>query len=353
MLKRIARRRRRLIGLPPGVPFETLDEICQAEWGRRLRGAWHTPISSWKGSSAAFVWLQMEGRATKRVVVKLSSYEAEVFLTSIESLVEPGPAELWVYNQAKPGMATFLPHAYLAARVESSRGYLFVLDDLTEQYVHDVSPQGWRNGINGLLRMHSALASAVEAYGSEQLLRFDANFSSALISYTENAIGAYDAVTGGSSSAQVLQAWPRLRETYLDVQFDLPNGGVPIHGDYNTGNVFSNRQDHTKIKAVDWEWAGIGSPHADLASYLKIAPTEVVPWALDRIAQHDTSRTRPDHARMFLRSTLERAIWDAALLAMQFTADRDRFGYLGPSIDRALSRSIWSLDQLRGGQRAF
>ena len=64
----------------------------------------------------------MEGRATKRVVVKLSRYEAEVFLTSIESLVEPGPAELWVYNEAKPSMAALLPHAYLAARVESGQG---------------------------------------------------------------------------------------------------------------------------------------------------------------------------------------------------------------------------------------
>ena len=346
MLKRIARRRRRSIGLPPGVPFETLDEVCQAEWGRRLGDAWHTPISSWKGSSAAFVWLQMEGRATKRVVVKLSRYEAEVFLTSIESLVEPGPAELWVYNEAGPSMAAFLPHAYLAARVESGQGYLFVLDDLTEQYAHDMSPQGWRNGINGLFRMHSALASAVDAYGSEQLLRFDADFSSALIPYAENAIAAYDAVTGGSSSAQVLQAWPRLQETYLDDEFDLPNGGIPIHGDYNTSNVFIHRRDN-QVKAVDWEWAGLGSPHADLASYLKNPPIEVITWALDQIAERDESRTRYEHERMFLRSTLERAIWDASLQAMQFTSDRNRFGYLGPRVNRALQRSLRSLDQLR------
>ena len=95
------------------------------------------------------------------------------------------------------------------------------------------------------------------------------------------------------------------------------------------------------------EWAGFGSPHADLASYLKSAPPEVVSWALDEMAERDQSRTRLEHERMFLRSALERALWDSALLATQVTSDQSRFGYLGSWVNGSLAKALWSLDQLR------
>ncbi len=346
VLKRIARRRRRSEGVPSGVDFPTLEEVCRKEWGRRLKRVWHTPISSWRGAGAAFVWLEMEGRVTKRVVVKASSYEADVFVASTETLVEAGPPELWAYRKAEPILRAFLPRTILAAEAASGRSGVYVLEDLSWDYGRGENTL--RDGVMGMFRMQAALASAVETHGDEELIRYDAAFSRGLIAYAENAITAYDGGGDGSIRERVLGAWPRLEGAYLDDEFDVSTDGVPIHGDYNGSNVFVHRRDR-RVKAVDWEWTGYGTPHADLASYLKKASTDVVSWALDLLAKRDESRTRHEHERIFLRSVLERALLDASLNAMQHTSDRGDSGYLGPRVNRALVTSLRSLDQLRNG----
>ena len=267
-----------------------------------------------------------------------------MFRAATESLVEPGPPELWVYSKAEPVLRAFLPRVFLAAEAGSGRSGVYVLEDLTWEYGRNRVSLGWRHGVLGMFQLHETLASAVDAYGGDDLVRYDAVFSRALVSYAEQAIVAFDDPGDGEVRDQVLEAWPQLEAAYLDDEFSIE--GVPIHGDYNESNVFIHRRDHDRVKAVDWEWSGFGSPHADLASHLKSAPPEVVSWALDEIAARDQSRTRPEHERMFLRSALERAIWDSALLAMQFTSDRSRFGHLRSWINGSLARALWSLDQL-------
>ncbi len=46
VLKRIARRRRRSEGVPSGVDFPTLEEVCRKEWGRRLKRVHPSSCSS-------------------------------------------------------------------------------------------------------------------------------------------------------------------------------------------------------------------------------------------------------------------------------------------------------------------
>ncbi len=239
-------------------------------WNRRLRRVWHTPLPSWKGESVAFVWLQLEGGLTKRIVVKAARYEAEVFPASINASVKPGLPEMWVYGRATPVMGAFIPDVYLAHEEEPGRHYVYVLEDLTGGYGKKRGgPLGWRDGINGLFRVQEALALAVDEYGAGHLLVYDDAYSEALVSYAKRALAAYDGGSDGSVRERLLQTWPLLEETYLGDRFDLLDGGMPIHGDFDTRNVFIHRKDRHQVKVVDWEWAGFGWPHGDLASYLK------------------------------------------------------------------------------------
>ncbi|MFV1992129.1 MAG: phosphotransferase, partial [Acidimicrobiales bacterium] len=338
----------RKAGLPIVIPTETLDDMCQRYWQRPLKATWYAPISSWKGSSAAFLWLGLEGGDTRRVILKAARYTESQDDAYQGFPFEPGAPEFWIYNAAAPALRNYLADCMLAVRLASPETFLYVLEDLSVNYVKPPRVAGWRPGVLRMHDLHSALSVAAAKYGREDLLIYDKSFDRKLLSYAEETISRIHSSTRSLVAREVLDDWTRLSNCYMSHEFDIPQIHRPIHGDYNTGNLFVSKKDRAQLKVVDWEWTGFGLPHIDLASYLRRAPSDVTRWAIDDLARREPDLTLRAHERVLLRCALQRGIWDASLLASQLGSDVDRFQRLDEGVDRSLSSAMHALNRLAG-----
>lgn len=328
------------------VPRSVLGDMCSRRWDSALVSTWQAPISSWKGSSAVFLWLETVDGKTRRVILKATRHSEGQRRASETFPVVPGPPELWAYQRAGAQLDAFLPDCLLATSLGDT--FVYVLEDLTREYGKPPRAGGWETGFRLLHPLHEAMAEAVEAHGSEPLLIYDRAFGERLMGYAEEGIEAFRHDTHSAPADELLTVWKTLRAAYLSPEFDLPELHRPVHGDYNTGNLFVARTGRGALKVVDWEWAGIGLPHMDLASYLRQAPDDVVRWALEVFSAQNPGLTALEHERALWRCVLERSVWDASLLASQSKAEPERAGRLGPGIDRALQTAIAALARLTG-----
>jgi aminoglycoside phosphotransferase (APT) family kinase protein len=253
-----------------------------------------------------------------------------------------------VYGKASSVLGKYLAECLMSIRQESSSAFVFVLEDLTASYGKPPRVGGWKPGVTGLHDLHTALAQAAGIHGSDSLLAYDASFSQDLTSYARGSIAQFRGNTGSSEAGEILDNWSNLTRTYLSPEFDLPELHRPVHGDYNTGNVFFSIRDLSEFRVVDWEWAGVGLPHMDLASYLRNAPPEVTTWAIADFARRTPEVSLRTHERLLDRCALERAIWDASLLAAQLSLDPHRSQRLEQGITRALSAALAAWVSLSG-----
>ncbi|MGI9609054.1 MAG: phosphotransferase family protein [Acidimicrobiia bacterium] len=347
-LKRMVRRRRRLPGLPAGLEEVEVDAVCRTEWGRGLKGAFHLPIRSWKNSSASFVWLQLKGGGSRRLIAKVARYSHEVHAASVDSPLDAGRPELWAYTKAKSDLEAFLPGILLARRSDDGRSYAYLLEDLNTSFEHPSGPSALKSALDGMFDMHRALARAAgkESTESGDLLQYDGGFSERLVGYSGRALSEFAQITSSGVVTAMADRWDELAGIYLGAELSDHWEMTPIHGDYNTGNVFIRTSAPRDTKAVDWEWAGFGIPHADMASLLKKAEPDVIHWAMERLSQNDPGRTASQHQRAFNVSVLERAILDAGLVAVQYNSDPERFSSLESWIEGAATRGLVHLDRL-------
>jgi aminoglycoside phosphotransferase (APT) family kinase protein len=120
----------------------------------------------------------------------------------------------------------------------------------------------------------------------------------------------------------------------------------PIHGDYNRSNVHLHARDAAETKVVDWEWAGIGVPHADLAALLKLVDPEHERAVLDVFMSGNPVLDAETHWRTFRWCQLERRLMDAGFLARQQMASPRRVRWLEAYIDRAAADVLQSIQRL-------
>ncbi|MEX2624543.1 MAG: phosphotransferase [Acidimicrobiia bacterium] len=347
-LKDAELRRRRKPGLPDVITAEELDSLCRRQWRKPLAATWHAPISSWKGSSAAFLWLHLEGGHTERVILKATLYSEDHNRASEDFPLRPGAPEFWIYGTAAPVLRQYLADCLFVIRRSGARSFVYVLEDLTVKYGKPPRTGGWQPGVLRMHDLHAALGEAAATHGSESLLNYDGSFGQELMDYAQNAIARFRDTANSSVAREVVDDWSRLSGCYLSAEFDTPQLYRPIHGDYNTGNLFYSRGESGQLKVVDWEWAGIGLPHLDLASYLRDAPPEVTKWAIEDLARREPDLSVRTHERLLLRCSLERAVWDASLLANQLRLDFNRFQRLGQGVTRSLSSAMVALNALAG-----
>jgi len=346
-VERAALRRRRKEGPPQDVPVEALNDMCWNQWNISPQSMWHAPIHSWKAASAYFVWLDLGGGRVERVVLKTAPATPRQYLEAARFPVTPGPPEFWIYNTAAPILSRHLAECLLATRLEERGTFLYVLEDLTTDHRKPPEVVGWRPGASHLEDLHAALTAAAERYGDHALIKYDRTFSESLLSHGEESLRRLHEITRNASALAVLDDWTTVSDLYMSSEFDLPELHTCVHGDYNTGNVFVAKDDATRVKVVDWEWAGLGLPHMDLASYLRSAPTDVVKAVLSAHSQRHDSIPASLHGRLFWRCALERSIWDASLFSDHVEYEPSRYGRLESAIDRSVSRALIAIDQLR------
>jgi hypothetical protein len=304
-------------GLPEGIAFETLNELCVHHLGEPIKHVSHVHLSGWKPSGSYRLLLQTERGCHWRLVYRNAIYHPDHIPALAGLPIIPGHGEYLVYSNARGALAKYLPAVHWCSEVVPGEHYQYLLEDLGDEYRKANTPEAILRAGAELHAVHRAMEEWSASVDHSRLLRYDDEFSTALREYARTNLEVYVRKTPSEGVAEVLELWPRIAEVHGRREFRDLRTIRPIHGDFNTSNILIHREYPDRIKLIDWEWAGHGTAHADLASLLKRATPAVEEHALATFFRQCNRLSLHEHRRLYEWCQLERGLTDAAFLAVQ------------------------------------
>jgi Phosphotransferase enzyme family len=305
-------------GLPPGVPLEPLEALCRQHLGDGYRHAAHRHLSSWKPRGTYRLELTAEAGARWRVIFKDESCSIAAIPALRALPITPGPPEFAVYQGQQPALARFLPDLYWSREVERGVHFQYFIEDLGGAFERlTTDAPDLTLAVNLLLQLQAALRETFNHGGHRYLAVYDRQYSEDLLDYARRSLEACRAGRPGSAIDDLCRSWQRVVDVHQREEFYQHRLAVPIHGDYRRSNLHVRTRDRKQVKVVGWEWAGIGVPHADLASLLQGVDPAAERAALELFARAHGELDAEEHLRLFRWCQLERRLLDAGFLARQ------------------------------------
>ena len=334
-------------GVPPGLPLEVLDALCLEHLGQRLARCSHLHLSSWKPRGTYRLQITTHGGRAWRLIFKDELYATDLIPALGDLPILPGPPEFAIYGLEEPRLERFLPKVYWRREVEAGRHFQYVMEDLDGAFERMRKERRQLVlAARALLQFQEALKGAFERTPHPYLIRYDETWSLRLIDYVARGLDAYRAGRQVSSVDELCRSWQRVARVHGRDEFHEPGLYGPIHGDYNRSNVHLQAREQVLAKVVDWEWAGIGLPHADLAALLKLVGPEDEAALLDVFIAGNPGLDAEAHWRTFRWCQLERRLMDAGFLARQQMASPRRVRWLEGYIDRAAADALQAVRRL-------
>jgi hypothetical protein len=304
-------------GVPDGLSFETLSRLCTDHRGDSLERVAYFHLSGWKAAGAYRLLLSLKGGDTWQLVYKNAVYSHSQIPALERFPVRPGPPEYAVYHANPEPLHEYLPLVLFCEEVEAHRNYHYILEDLGREY-HRIIDQRAAIDLAAMLgTFHAAMRSSASSFDESCLLRYDREFSTSVYDYARENLERYAETVPGEAISKIIALWPRILEVGLGDNTHDTSLTQPIHGDFNRSNILVHQNDPRRLKILDWEWAGWGIPHADLASLLKKTSEAIESDALDAYARENSQLNRGEHVRIYRSCQLERSLIDAAFLAVQ------------------------------------
>ena len=336
------------------LDFEILDAVCRQQGKGALKRCAHLHLSSWKSRGTYRLELCTEAGTGWQLIFKDECYQPEL-IPALKGLpVSPGPPEAVLYRNQNAILSPFLPQLYWFSEVEPGRHFQYLLEDLAQTHAV-LSPDEVahiKKATRGLLQIHKALRETFAAKGPDGLIRYDRQYSEQLLNYALGNLTDYAARTADGAVTALSSRWRELVAVHQRDEFYDNELRVPIHGDYNTSNLHARRDDHNHLKIVDWEWAGVGLPHADLAALVKYVRPKDQAALLQVFLEEDRQLNVEQHRRLFHWCLLERRLLDAAFLARQQLVSTRRVWWLQPEIGRSAGDVLATIEWLNSAVRA-
>jgi hypothetical protein len=302
-------------GVPGDIDFETLNEFCIEHYGEPLRKVSYIHISGWKSAGSHLLILKTRSGREHRLIYKNAVYNLD-HIPSLDGLpIKPGKPEFTLLSHANRELADYLPAVYYAHEVIPERHYQYLMEDLSLDFRMARSDQDTLMLTPELSKFHQTMSEWQSNLGNNGLLHYGHTFSLDLQEYAIREFEQYSHQVPNSIAVEVCQRWSEITEVHGRREFHELMDTTPIHGDFNHSNVYIHRSDSKRIKLVDWEWAGHGLPHADLASLLKGELAAVEAQALLVYASQCHQLNYDQHKRLYLWCQMERGLLDASFLA--------------------------------------
>jgi Phosphotransferase enzyme family len=346
-LRRRAFGPRAVEGAPPGLPAEVLDALCLEHLGHGLEQCSHLHLSSWKPRGTYRLHITAGGGRSWRLIFKDELYATDLIPALGDLPILPGPPEFAIYGLKEPRLEPFLPKVYWRREVKAGRHFQYIMGDLEGAFERMRKERGQLVlAARALLQFQQALKGAFERGPHPYLIRYDGTYSGKLIDYVARSLEAYRAGRQVGSVDELCRSWQRVARAHGRDEFQEPGLRGPIHGDYNRSNVHLQASGPALAKVVDWEWAGIGLPHADLAALLKLVSPEDERAVLEVFISGSPGLDAEAHWRTFRWCQLERRLMDAGFLARQQMASPRRVRWLEGYIDRAAADVLRTVGRL-------
>ena len=309
-------RRDRVGGLPSWVDSDTVHAVGTELLGRTPDTFAFADLSGYKEESAALIWARLANTRQRTFFVKRSFRGSDHYPAIKDFPGAVGPPEEWLYMQDAGRLRPYVPMIYTLIELDDVEVHYF-LEDISRSngFRSAVVPQDIPRLIHHLLDMQEALREWVTELPDGTATRYDDHFAAKLVDYCFDSLDAFVGVTGDKPTIEFLRRWGEISDAYLGSNPGEPMDGV--HGDYRPEHLFVAPGRGRSMKAVDWEYAGLGWVHNDLASLLKKTNPEVMTSAMRLVAAHDRRFSLDEHLAMLHRFRLERCILDAALVTRQ------------------------------------
>jgi hypothetical protein len=341
-------RQREIKGLPIGIDFNTLNNLCSQYLDGHLIATWYVHLSSWKARGAYRLILKTEKGKEWQLVYKDALYNLEQVPALKELAVSPGPPEYAVNRTRHKSLVKYLPKVYMCIEISPQKHYRYLFEDLSEEYQVPRTVDDILRVATELSEFHEVLSEWSTSLDSNCLLSYDMEFSRVLQNYAQTNLEKYFAKNTSDVLSAVGRHWQDIMGLFRGTEFLPPNFSRPIHGDFNLSNIYLHKSVPGRIKIVDWEWAGRGVPHADLASLLKNQSKELVQMALSIYAERNPEISYEEHKRFYDWCQLERGLLDASFLATQIMESSTRTSLNVPQhIERSLIRVLQTYQELK------
>lgn len=307
-----------IAGPPPGISIETLDAVCTGQLGGRIRQCAHQHIAGWKKHGTFRLYVTGEDGIKRSFIFKDEIYTFDEIPALRELSVRPGPSEYHVYTRSIGApLASFLPEVFWHEEIKPGQHFRYLLEDLRLRYrrLH-FRKKDLLFAVRTLSDVQEAMEKTLPNRNDSKLIHYNQKYSEMMIEYAKINLQEFCQKTPVSDIKDLIKAWPEVLKLHKSGDAFRSEFNQPIHGDYTLAHIhWKNGAEGAKI--VDWEWAGIGVPHADLAALLKWAEPEIRTEAI-RIFSKESDQTRlNEHSRLLDWCLLERKLLDASFFARQ------------------------------------
>jgi hypothetical protein len=335
-------------GLPEGIDFETLSKICSTHFGEVLQRTSYAPVSDRLQAGEYRLLLATQSERLLSLIYKEAILDEE-HLPALPSLrITPGPPECAIYRSGSSRLLHYLPSIYLCDEIIPRKQYRYILEDLDQEYHEPVSKEDFYLMTRQLPKIHLALREWLESGGEDELIRYEGVYLESLHEFSMATIDAYFETRESATANRIRSSWKRIMHLLNRSNFFDFVPMRPIHGDFSTANMRIHRENADDIKLLNWEWAGIGIPHADLASLLKDAPRQIEGEAVDGFIRHIKGWTEGDQIKLYWSCKLERGLFDAALLAVRPDAQPESGEiHYRAAIEHALQSALHAYEKLK------
>lgn len=305
-------------GTPPSLEFDLLNQVCLEVLSEPLQKVSYTHLSGWKSSGAFRVFIETKGNTDWSLIYKNAVYD----YTDIPALsglpIRPGPPEYLLYSKSRGNVAKYLPRVFHLREVVAGLHYQYLLEDLVKNYRVVDHSNDLLIAAKELPAIQRAIREWFKVVRQDDLLFFDSKFHSALIVYIDTNLQKYLKQTKNVLPTELVKCWSEIVKFYESLKIYDTRQLSPIHGDFNLTNFLINKECDSKLKVIDWEWAGVGIPAADLASLLKVANIDVEEQALKLYCQNYSKQSIKENAYLYHSCKLERGLFDASFFAKQY-----------------------------------
>jgi hypothetical protein len=330
------------MGLPEHLDEALLQQVCKDYFSSGVQSARYHHLSAWKSAGAYRLLLQLENSRRLQLIYKEAVYDNSHIPALQDCPVQPGLPEHVIFNSHSTALKEILPQVYLAHEAAPGLRYQYLLEDLQNDYQPVNRSEAIQDALIALPTIHQALAEWASQEHPQNLLRYGNGYQDELFDYTRAGLEEYAQQHPSEQVNKALTALESMRSLYQrEIQPMLATDRV-IHGDLNHTNIFIHKDDPTKIKVIDWEWAGTGAPHSDLVSLMKGYPAATEQEALRQFAQQNPQTPAREHNCIYQWCKIERGLLDAGFLAKQAIHNTHETNFslhsaVSGSINRALS----------------
>lgn len=302
-------------GLPPGLDSELFRGIAHSEGRLDVFQASYEHLSNWKPTGAYRVVARSKSGRRWTAVYKNADYGLDSVPAQQNLPAFIGRPEFSVLGSSGGALATFLPSVFWRERAGDNT-FRYLMEDLHWSWYRPITRGDLLAAAAVLPELHAGLSERF-VEGTEDLINYDRDYSVSLREYVHNSVVGFLERHPDPIATDLWKRWPDLVEVHSDAAPPPEMGNRLIHGDFNTANLYLHWRNR-RLKAVDWEWAGVGYPHTDLASVLKHASPSVQDRALAAYAANNEEFSLSEHRSVYAWCRLQDAIRDAGYVAAQF-----------------------------------